>query len=151
MKNSVTTKDAGRINISGLSTKELGNKKLPIYGKNVSSKDPIFTSTSNITGSKSVNYPSDASTKWEKYEYDTIQGTQAHYQYNKDLGTWEIPLKDLKDDDRYKIPAAIYFNKAGFDENVIQDTSISKYNMSNAEWDGVTDFISVAPTGWSGH
>ena len=37
MKDSVTTKDAGRINISGLSTKELGNKKLPIYGKNVTS------------------------------------------------------------------------------------------------------------------
>lgn len=39
MKNSVTTKDAGRINISGLSTEELGkeNEKLPIYGKNVSS------------------------------------------------------------------------------------------------------------------
>ena len=36
MKDSVTTKDAGRINISGLSTEELGNKKLPIYG-NVSS------------------------------------------------------------------------------------------------------------------
>lgn len=139
----------------GLRTKaangELKTYVLDKNGKNVSSKDPIFTSTSNITGSKSVNYPSDASTKWEKYEYDTIQGTQAHYQYNKDLGTWEIPLKDLKDDDRYKIPAAIYFNKAGFDENIIQDTSIPKYNMSNAEWDGVTDFISVAPTGWSGH
>lgn len=39
MKNSVTNKDAGRINISGLSKEELGkeNEKLPIYGKNVSS------------------------------------------------------------------------------------------------------------------
>ena len=139
----------------GLRTKaangELKTYVLDKNGKNVSSKDPIFTSTSGITGSKSVSYPSDASTKWEKYEYDTIQGTQAHYQYNKDLGTWEIPLDDLKDDDRYKIPAAIYFNKAGFDEAIVQDTSLPKYDMSNAEWDGVTDFISVTPTGWSGH
>lgn len=39
MKDSVTNKDAGRINISGLSKEELGkeNEKLPIYGKNVSS------------------------------------------------------------------------------------------------------------------
>lgn len=39
MKDSVTNKDAGRINISGLSTEELGNEneKLPIYGKNVTS------------------------------------------------------------------------------------------------------------------
>lgn len=39
MEDSVTDKDAGRINISGLSTEELGkeNEKLPIYGKNVSS------------------------------------------------------------------------------------------------------------------
>lgn len=39
MVDSVTNKDAGRINISGLSTEELGNEnpKLPIYGKNVTS------------------------------------------------------------------------------------------------------------------
>lgn len=59
MKDSVTTKDAGRINISGLSTKELGNKKLPIYG-NVSSikitNDANKQSSFTISGIDNSNF-----------------------------------------------------------------------------------------------
>lgn len=55
MKDSVTTKDAGRINISGLSTEELGNEneKLPIYGKNVTS----ITITNNDNKQSSFTIP----------------------------------------------------------------------------------------------
>lgn len=62
MKNSVTTKDAGRINISGLSTEELGkeNEKLPIYGKNVSSititNDANKQSSFTISGIDNSNF-----------------------------------------------------------------------------------------------
>ena len=61
MKDSVTTKDAGRINISGLSTEELGkeNKKL-LYGKNVSSititNDANKQSSFTISGIDNSNF-----------------------------------------------------------------------------------------------
>ena len=61
MVNSVTNKDAGRINISGLSTEELGkeNKKL-LYGKNVSSititNDANKQSSFTISGIDNSNF-----------------------------------------------------------------------------------------------
>ncbi|MBO5117568.1 MAG: hypothetical protein J6C25_08695 [Treponema sp.] len=57
MKDSVTTKDVGRINTSGLSTEELGN---PIYGKNVSSititNDANKQSSFTISGIDNSNF-----------------------------------------------------------------------------------------------
>ena len=62
MVDSVTNKDAGRINISGLSTEELGkeNEKLHIYGKNVSSititNDANKQSSFTISGIDNSNF-----------------------------------------------------------------------------------------------
>lgn len=119
-------------------------------GKIITTKDPIYTSTDNF-GTPGADYPSDATTKWEKYEYDTINGVQSKYQFNKNTQNWEIPVEGTEDDEKYQIPAAIYFNLAGFYDWVVRDPSLPQYDYSNEEWDGKTDFIALKPTGWSGH
>ena len=113
----------------------------------------IYTSSSVDLGkSPAETYPSDADTKWEKYEYNPSTGLQEKYVYTiKDnIGEWKKSV-DVAGEEEAKIPAAIYWNEAGFDSKVISDTTLHPDEVLNAEWDGKTDFISIKPTGWSGH
>lgn len=116
-------------------------------------KPNIYTSSSVDLGkSPAETYPSDVNTKWEKYEYNPSAGLQEKYVYTvKDgVGEWKKSV-DVEGEEETKIPAAIYWNEAGFDSKVISDTTLHPDEVLNAEWDGKTDFISIKPTGWSGH
>lgn len=116
-------------------------------------KPNIYTSSNVDLGkSPAETYPSDVNTKWEKYEYNPSTGLQEKYVYTiKDnVGEWKKSV-DVEGEEEAKIPAAIYWNEAGFDSKIISDTTLHPDEVLNAEWDGKTDFISIKPTGWSGH
>ena len=121
-------------------------------GKIIPTQDKHYTSSSvDLAKGPAENYPSDASTKWEKYEYDVEEGNQLKYQYNINDQLWEVPKEGQENDEKYQIPAAIYWNEAGFNDEKIFNTKAEKEIIENEEWDGTTDFISIKPTGWSGH
>ena len=129
---------------------ELKTYQLDKNGKIDSSSDPIYTSSSiDLAKAPAERYPSDAKTKWEKYEYDGSRGAQVKYAYNKNDQVWEEVTPD-KDESNYQIDAAIFWNDDGFYPEVISNTTQNR-DESNKEWDGETDFISIKPTGWSGH
>jgi hypothetical protein len=49
-------------------------------GKIIPTQDKHYTSSSvDLAKGPAENYPSDASTKWEKYEYDVDEGSQLKY------------------------------------------------------------------------
>lgn len=86
----------------------------------------IYYTTANNEGKK---YPSDTTTQWVRTEYDADTGLETTYYYN---GT------DWSGESSSEIPAAIYFNKAGFD------------HIIDTKFDGRDD-IKITPTGQSGH
>lgn len=132
-----------------------GEVKSPVLDKNgatIRTKNPVFASAPHQnTETGSETYPSNVSTIWRKYEYDTLAGNQNVYQFNINTETWETPNEGTENEERYQIPAAIYFNQEGFDPTVISHTAIIKDKIKNAKWDGVSDVIRIEPTGWSGH
>ena len=130
---------------------ELKTLQIDKNGVKIKTKDPIYTSTSVDLKKQAETYPSDVNTYWEKYEYDTEEGNQVKYQYNILDQQWEKNI-DLENKEKYEIPAAIFFNKDGFsDENIYHTETTRQEEVKNEEWDGTTDFISIKPTGWSGH
>ena len=104
--------------------------------------------TSTILSKDTKDYPSDETTIWRKYSYskadDKTQEYFMDYDASADFGKWKTS------DSVNAQPAAIYYNKDGFDVNEIVKSSDKKYNG----WGDnglVTDEIQVAPTGLSGH
>ena len=130
---------------------ELKTLQIDKNGVHINTKDPIYTSTSVDLKKQAETYPSDVNTYWEKYEYDTEEGNQVKYQYNILDQKWDKEI-DPENKEKYEIPAAIFFNKDGFNDEKINHTETTrKEEVENKEWDGKTDFISIKPTGWSGH
>lgn len=130
---------------------ELKTLQIDKNGVHINTKDPIYTSTSVDLKKQAETYPSDVNTYWEKYEYDTEEGNQVKYQYNILDQRWDKEINP-ENKEKYEIPAAIFFNKDGFNDEKINHTETTrKEEVKNKEWDGKTDFISIKPTGWSGH
>lgn len=89
--------------------------------------------------------PSDETTTWKRSAYDTMTGNLKNYYYDPSIdkntsnmyGEW-IESKDVPS--RANFPAAIYYNKAGFDPTTIT------YSDSK-----MLDKIAIEPTGLSGY
>lgn len=89
--------------------------------------------------------PSDETTIWKRSAYDTMTGDLKNYYYDpsvdkntsKMYGEW-IESKEVPS--RAKFPAAIYYNKAGFDPTTIT------YSDNK-----ILDKIAIEPTGLSGY
>ena len=135
-----------------------GDLMTPLLDKNGNvdkekANQKIYASSGiDLNRGNAEKYPYDATTQWEKYEYDTLNGTQIKYLFNKETETWETEVEE-GEEENFEIPAAIFWNDAGFDSENIANTTeeIRNSEVKNNEWDGKKDFISVKPTGWSGH
>lgn len=101
--------------------------------------------------------PSDVSVPWYNYVYDTSNDStiQQFLAYNKTgddshEGLWQNVIGDNGEAATVTgVPAAIYFNKAGFDSGTITYSGDKKYQGWKDE--KVIDNITVEPTGLSGH
>lgn len=110
--------------------------------------------TSILMSDNLKEYPSDVTTTWVKQEYDPKSGdmVSSYLSYEEpdndydNNGIWKQQLQDEK---ITPIPAAIYFNKAGFNSNTITYSDDKKYEGWSDK--KVTDEINVLPTGKSGH
>lgn len=118
-----------------------------------------------------LSYPSDVKTVWYKQEYDqtTDNLTKQYFvlpNANSQDGTWidekNPPSAELLSKAKEGIPAAIYFNKDGFQVNKIVKSEdlftprrLNKFNYvsSETEWpeEKINDSIQLVPTGLSGH
>lgn len=104
-----------------------------------------------------ITYPSDQTTTWESDFYDKYNDEKSHkvfstYDDAKTNGVWVDAYQKGYSD----IPAAIYFNKAGFDPTRVTHSSdlitqgMPSFNETIAKhWSGV-DKIELTPTGNSG-
>lgn len=118
--------------------------------------DPIDDAGKTIIGGTKVSMsteipkklPSDETTIWTRAAYDTSKNQQLNYYYrpatiNKDTlatsGYW-LPYNGGIPAGTADVPAAIYYNKAGFDPAYISYSE-----------EGMADKITIEPTGLSGH
>lgn len=120
-----------------------------IQGRAIDEAGETIPGGSNINLSNSLDkaLPSDETTIWSKAGYNPSSGVLNNYYFYKDVGDednttaaghWE---KTEKPDERSaSIPAAIYYNKDGFNAEKIS------YSPKD-----VKDKISIEPTGLSGH
>lgn len=102
----------------------------PVLDEN-GNKSELFTSSTILTNDVK-DYPSDEETSWSQIKMDTENNTSQKQYFNIETKQWQNAES--------KIPAAIYYNKAGFDPEHIS------YANEN-----IIDKISVEPTGYSGH
>lgn len=102
----------------------------PVLDEN-GNKSELFTSSTILTNDVK-DYPSDEETSWSQIKMDTENNTSQKQYFNIETKQWQNAES--------KIPAAIYYNKAGFDPELIS------YANEN-----IIDKISVEPTGYSGH
>ena len=135
----------------------------PSWGLRVKSADtdlrgPILNANGGIDGgftlltNESKDYPSDVNTSWLKNEYDPATDVMYQYYFDYDAenhsGQWG-DLAASAGKDTNTVPAAIYFNKAGFDPEIVTYSNDKQYEgWSNKT---VKDTISITPTGISGH
>lgn len=105
-----------------------------------------------LTASTDVkDYPSDETTKWTHQVINKKNGTAEELTFvtadPNGNPSW-VKQADVRNN-ADRVPAAIYFNKAGFDPETITYSFDKKY----AGWDGslVKDAITVTPSGRSGH
>lgn len=136
-----------------------------IKGSDPDQKTPRLTSSGEVIPSSYIaarkdnkEYPSDTTTTWMNQTYNFNNGETSDRIFIKDDGNgnpdW-IKVGDERDDQE-KVPAAIYFNKAGFDPETVSysfDKEYSNWNTSdNTEFKYlVTDEITLSPSGQSGH
>lgn len=120
---------------------------------------PRINSNGQITsslGSSRVDgdtyYPSDQTTTWESDFYDKYNDKKSHKIFNIKTNQWD----DKASGEDNNIPAAIYFNKAGFDpkEIVYSSDLLEQGKPSFSEsiakkWKNV-DRFEMTPTGHSG-
>jgi len=130
------------------------------------------TSTTILMSDDSIDYPSDERTYWHKSD-GTIFGVGE----GENSGTWVTPSENLND--YLGVPAAIYYNKDGFDpakvsygyrEIALTSDTYKKntyyikkngvYQLAKTDFDAtgettyyekIEDHIQIAPTGYSGH
>lgn len=102
----------------------------PVLDEN-GNKSELFTNPTILTNDVK-DYPSDEETSWFQIKMDAENNTSQKQYFNAETKQWQ--------NTENKIPAAIYYNKAGFDPE----------RISYAD-ENVTDKISVEPTGYSGH
>lgn len=135
-------------------------------------KDGSVTRTTTLMSDDSIDYPSDERTYWHKSD-GTIFGVGE----GENSGTWVTPSDNLND--YLGVPAAIYYNKDGFDPAkisygyreiaLISDTYKKNtyyikqngvYQLAKTDFDAtgettyyekIEDHIQIAPTGYSGH
>ena len=105
------------------------------------------------TRSDEKEYPSDATTTWTNQIYNVNNGETSERVFITDDGngtpSWVRPEDAAYSDNHDKIPAAIYFNKAGFNPAKVVYSHDEEYRG----WKNnlVTDEIAITPTGFSGH
>lgn len=115
-------------------------KPIDSAGKTVSGADVVLSTTTQN------HLPTDENTYWLRSSYDTSTGEQKNYYYmpsiNKETlkttGEWKNYNGVVGDN--MKFPAAIYYNKAGFDPAFITYSD-----------ETVKDQITIEPTGLSGY
>lgn len=115
-------------------------KPIDDTGKTVNGADIVLSTTTQ------KHLPTDENTYWLRSSYDASTGEQKNYYYmpsvNKETlktsGEWKTYNGILGDN--MKFPAAIYYNKAGFDPAFISYSDES-----------VKDQITLEPTGLSGY
>lgn len=135
----------------------------PSWGLRVKSADtdlrgPVLNANGGIDGgftlltNESKDYPSDVNTAWLKNEYDPNTDIMYQYYFDYDAenhsGQWGN-LAASPGINTNTVPAAIYFNKAGFDPKIVTYSSDKKYEGWSDKT--VKDTISITPTGISGH
>ena len=142
----------------------------PQWGFRIKSSDPTqqtprLTSSGEAIPSSyiaarkdSKEYPSDATTTWVNQIYNFNNGETSDRIFIKDDGNGNPDWVKIGDerDTQAQVPAAIYFNKAGFDPETVSysfDKEYSNWNTSdNTEFKYlVTDEITLSPSGQSGH
>lgn len=111
--------------------------------------------TSILMSDNLKEYPSDVTTTWVKQEYDPQTGDMvssylSYEEPNNDYDNNGIWKQQLQDEEITPIPAAIYFNKAGFNSETISYSGDKDYEGWGKN-KKVTDEINVLPTGKSGH
>ena len=123
----------------------------PSWGFRVKKASPesnyVFSSTTGMPGAKLeeedtpyIESLSDEDTVWLRTEYNKTLGNLEHYYYSKnDEWVRYDSKKNPEDDPIAQVGAAIYYNKAGFDVNYVNEDATSETH------------ISVTPTGKSGH
>ena len=111
--------------------------------------DPVYARTDN------KEYPSDAVTEWtlQTYNPNSGEGSEKVFAVNVGNGSsgW-VNRSELNADT--DIPAAIYFNKAGFNPAKISYSADKEYAGWHVGEDNqfhVSDEITITPTGQSGH
>lgn len=126
--------------------KAYGTPKLNDDGtnyKNNSGKDVLISSSADTK-----IYPSDLKTAWTRHEYDRVTGYTPTYkaEVGEDNITWTTGANEND------MPAAVYFNNAGFDSK-----KITYYKDHYSLDSGITptyngyNQINIEPTGYSGH
>lgn len=111
--------------------------------------------TSILMSDNLKEYPSDVTTTWVKQEYDPQTGDMvssylSYEEPNNDYDNNGVWKQQLQDEEITPIPAAIYFNKAGFNSETISYSDDKDYEGWGKN-KKVTDEINVLPTGKSGH
>ena len=136
-----------------------------IKGSDPTQQTPRLTSSGEAIPSSyiaarkdSKEYPSDATTTWVNQIYNFNNGETSDRIFIKDDGNGNPDWVKVGDerDTQAQVPAAIYFNKAGFDPETVSysfDKEYSNWNTSdNTEFKYlVTDEITLSPSGQSGH
>lgn len=136
-----------------------------IKGSDPDQETPRLTSSGEAIPSSyiparkdSKEYPSDATTTWINQTYNFNSGETSDRVFIKDDGNGNPDWVKVGDerDSQEQIPAAIYFNKAGFDPEKVSysfDKEYRDWNVSeNTEFKYlVTDEITLSPSGQSGH
>lgn len=136
-----------------------------IKGSDPTQQTPRLTSSGEAIPSSyiaarkdSKEYPSDATTTWVNQIYNFNNGETSDRIFIKDDGNGNPDWVKVGDerDTQAQVPAAIYFNKAGFDPKTVSysfDKEYSNWNTSdNTEFKYlVTDEITLSPSGQSGH
>ena len=110
----------------------------PVFNKDGTQKDTKIALTSD-----EKEYPTDCFTYWSLSNYNSKTGKNELYYYNTQTKKWEDSSVFEGDNEetrklKYEVPAAIYWNKAGFD---------SKYSS----YDNRENAINILPSGRSGH
>lgn len=135
----------------------------PHYKVQSISQQGTFSDTGHILASSDTAvYPSDQFTTWKGKFYNTISNSVYEKSYNREKNKWEEETELDKAKGNYDIPAAIYFNKDGFNPSYVSHSTLLTLNdnnpnyngavaNSNPEWSPTEDKIGFFPTGRSGH
>ena len=132
-------------------------------GQRISQKG-IFDEVASINlTTDTVQYPSDQDVTWQGVFYNTATNNVSEKTYSPYYSTWK-EREEGEDERIYSIPAAIYYNKKGFDPTEVSYSSFIvdqlDPNTTNTQYDGAIkdsnwqpneDRVGFFPTGLSGH